>query len=344
LIAQLAESVYLTDLFERKAAKVGTKRTWGKPPKEYQVIRIKKGWKRVSKKQGSKKYKGKKLSSKSPSSANISPASTESPSEMTAAALAAISKEAKKPNAAKYHKNFSLGEFGVKDQKVKKYSEFSLRKSNFEEAVSQKIGKRITLEELSHGFAVPDGFTATLTGMSDRLSSISWKITDSEGAFVGDIIRSFGTTYKGESYIQHDSLFLKPEYRGKGISDTINGNALRHYEKWGIEEIQVDAVQIGRYAWARLGFNFASPPEMLRQFNEFSNLLPLKIQKKSREIAKRLVNEPWKLAKWDIGLKIDGNPIGKAFLLTTAPWKGNIKVDRKNEGYLNAISKSKVAV
>jgi GNAT superfamily N-acetyltransferase len=338
--------VYLTDLFERKAAKVGTKRTWGNPPKEYQVIRIKKGWKRVSKKQGKQKIQGEKLSSKNssvravPFAANISPASTASTSEITAFALAAISKEAKKPNAVKYHKNFSLGKF-------KKDSEFPREKSNFEAAVSKKLGKRITLEELSHGFAVPDGFTATLTvmdEMSDSGAAISWKLTDSKGAVVGGMTRGFGKTSEGKCYVKHDSLFISPKYQGKGISDTINGNALRHYEKWGIEEIQVDAVQIGRYAWARLGFNFASPPEMLRQFNEFSNLLPLKIQKKSREIAERLVNKPWKLAKWDIGLKVDGNPIGKAFLLTTKHWEGIMRVNRKNEGYLTAISKSRVAV
>lgn len=48
LSAELAELLILSDarLEERKAAEVGTKRTWGKPPKEYQVVKTSNGWER----------------------------------------------------------------------------------------------------------------------------------------------------------------------------------------------------------------------------------------------------------------------------------------------------------
>jgi GNAT superfamily N-acetyltransferase len=341
LIAYLAEVMEF--ISENRAAEVGTKRTWGKPPEEYQVVKINKGWKRV---------KGRHVSAQSasakPFSQNVhfeKPIQSADSSifSSSSSALAAISEEAKRPNSLEYHKNFLLGKF-------QKDPNFGQEKSDFESTVSSYFKRKITLEELTHGFAVPDGFTATLGTlvMQDAHlgtgSSITWRIEDSEGLNAGYLRRGFGTTPQGESFIEHASLFLKPEYQGKGISDTINGNAFRHYEKWGVKEIHVDAVQVGQYAWARLGFNFTSSFAALEQFNIFSNSLPLEIREKSREIASHLVKEPWKLAKWDIGLKINGNPIGKAFLLARNAWQGIMKIDRKNEGYLTAISKSKVAV
>lgn len=347
-------------LIERTAYPVGTERTW----KTGKFVKTKTGWVRVGKgsnapkpqppAEGLSKSKASKVKSTA-IRAIAAPSKSEFQSQAEAA-LSAIDKEKRAPMATTFPENFST-EGWSPDRLLRKRLEF-------EAGIKSVLGKSISLEEIAHGFKLPAGYKMKLDKMGAKNSgpTLGFTIETDSGEFVGNLDRSFGSTGEGEnkkSYVAHDGLVIEEKFQGKGISDTLNGNALRHYEKWGVDEIRTTADQVGRYAWARLGFNFATPADEDRMAREFEGFIDKAAKKdpvlKNRteelsKLAKELVKYPWKLAKWDIGVQFPDHysgkgtvTIGKSFLMSREPWEGRLAIDRKNEGYLTAISKSKVA-
>ncbi len=357
VLIDLSESLLL--LLDRKALPIGTERKW----KVGKVVKTARGWKlikpivrntrnKTKPKKRKKKPEPKPEISAPPPKRSRSAGSKNVSADLSAqAALNAIDKEKTSPLATKYHPNFSLGAF-------ENDPDFPEMKLAFETKISKDFGKPMTLEEISHGFAVPDGFTAELSDLSSR--EVSWKIKDkATGKQAATLGRWFKSDFPGQAnpnpIVKHDHLYVEPEFQNAGISDTINGNAFRHYEKWGVDRVKVDCASVGRYAWARLGFNFDDPTDILSDFESYidskSELAPRK--KELMPVARKLSKEPWKFAKWDVGIKLKDEyninskeplPIGKAFLLSQkcVLWSGTMKVDRKNPGYLAAISKSSV--
>lgn len=334
-------------LDERKAFPIGTKRTWGRGVYK----KTKKGWVRLSSKKAGKPKN--RTSNSTQQSAKTAPKTVASPSKEIAlqAAIAAIDEEKRRPLAKSYPKGFKLGDYASDP-------DFPKKKQRFERSVSKLLGKSITLEEIANGFSPPKGVQAKLMHIGEEMGGgeqIAWQLLNSAGEEIGFLNRSFGRS-KGKSYVKHNNLHIEREYQGEGISDTINGNAFRRYEKWGVDQVKIEAADAGKYAWARLGFTFDDPEQTLDAFHTYVGTMPELANQKEKliPIAQELVKEPWKLAKWDIGVELPDEynkakpkiPLGKAFLLSNVnnPWDGHMPVDRKNEGYLTAIAKSKVAV
>lgn len=284
------------------------------------------------------------------------PKKSGSDDDQAKAALRAIDKTKREPIRTDAHPNSSTADY------VRKYGaeRFAAEKAQFEDAMYRATGKKITLEEVTHGYAVPDGFEARLTSITGQAGqpSVSWDIYDkATGARAGNVGRDFGADSSGV-YAHHALFEVEPKYQGRGIGDAVNGNALRHYEKWGISRVDLDAAWVGRYAWARMGFQFVNPQRKLEDFEDYVDSRPELKSRKSElmPVARELVKKPWKLAKWDIGVnlpneynednrgKAESIPLGKAFLLSRKNdmYSGYLKIDRRDEGYRTAISKAAV--
>lgn len=215
------------------------------------------------------------------------------------------------------------------------------------ERMHEYTGKPVSLAEISHGFSVPDGYKATLKHVATDDPSalgLEWHITNAAGARVGTLSRSF---FPGGE-VHHGALFIQSEYQGAGIAASINGAALRRYKSWGIEQATVHAVEVGRYAWARLGFNFDSPGMALENFQHWVASHPHLLDRidELTEKARVLINEPHKLAAWrepgvtfthQIHGKDEEIDIGKAFFLKGEEWNGTMAIDDANDGYRNAL-------
>lgn len=258
-------------------------------------------------------------------------------------ALREINAEKKRPMATTFHPNMTDPNNVATPA----------RKKAFEDSLENVLGKRVPLEEISHGFGVPDGFEARLDEL--RPHYVAWTLIDkASGRKAGDLVRDFGVE-KGVPWVHHALLKLEPDFQGAKISDTVNGNAFRHYEKWGVKRVDITAAWAGRYAWARLGFNFKHPKDILGEFERYVDRMRLGSQKADlMTIAREYVKDPQKLAAWDLA----GQPFpdeynkagktahfGKAFLLSRGVemWDGCMKISRRNPGYLNAIVRARVA-
>ena len=59
--------------------------------------------------------------------------------------------------------------------------------------------------------------------------------------------------------MDHGHFEVSEEHRGNGYGSEFFSQSEREYKKWGVNSIKLFAdLQVGAYAWARLGFDFAS--------------------------------------------------------------------------------------
>jgi SPP1 gp7 family putative phage head morphogenesis protein len=222
------------------------------------------------------------------------------------------------------------------------------------------LAKAVSVEELSHAFAPPEGFTAVVDKVTDR--EFSMDILNADGKKVGDIVREF----RDGGEIHHSFFVLDKEAQGGGFADVVNGQALLRYEKLGVKKVTVDAAWIGRYKWATMGFRFDEKDsdvahdraEIEKRIEGF--MVENDVSPATRSEVRSLIDEPWNLAKFSDGkeyaIRYQSGPkstdledgsfhLGKALLLqgNMPNWTGVIDIDRNNEGYLHALKKLKVA-
>lgn len=79
-----------------------------------------------------------------------------------------------------------------------------------------------------------------------------------DGRMVGRTERQFQRT-NGELSVHHALLELSSNAQGQGFAEAWNGHLMDWYSQSGVETIRVGAnIDVGGYAWARQGFDFAS--------------------------------------------------------------------------------------
>lgn len=311
------------------------------------------------------------------------------------AAIKEIEKAKASPMATQVHKNFSDPR-GVQD---------SARAGEFHRAMKAISGKDITIAELSHGFAVPDTYTlrdadgnitetgkykmelSSVSTSGSSLAIVSFKIVDKNGDTAATMERQFKKLPGGGVSVYHANFRIVKAHQGSGLSDHVQGNAFRNYEKWGVKEAKVTAAGVGQYAWARLGMAFNNPDDAVHAAERFISRNPHLTSKKAELMAevrlRATKSGPHGLAAMDVkgdnpnftgtGPKMkkvaqgsmrfkdtynerptygDGGEVqkhgfsfGQAVLMSPAMemWGGTMKIDRNNDGYLHAISKTKVA-
>lgn len=301
------------------------------------------------------------------------------------AALAAIDHAKSQPMATAIHKN-------TQDPRGILSQQHSMREVRAE--LKRMSGKDITPEELTHGFAVPDGYTAKIQYLNTDEDDyerpgvqISFHIHDKDGNKVAELTRSFSRMRSGGMAVEHAYFKIDEKHQGSGLSDHVNGSALRNYEKWGVKKVTVGTAWVGRYAWSRMGFKFDQPDDAVRAVARFVDDHPHLASRREAIIAEAKVRSLRSGVHGIAGMELTGdNPnftpagpgaaklkpglmrfkdtyngernhggsakkiehgfhFGQAVLLSDHMygWKGTLKVDRNDEGYQQAITKTAVA-
>jgi GNAT superfamily N-acetyltransferase len=83
------------------------------------------------------------------------------------------------------------------------------------------------------------------------------EIVDRDGNKAGEARRYITRNSVGELEVEHSSFVLAPEMQGSGFSSRWLRQMEERYKAAGIKRITVDADDIGGYAWAKAGFDFA---------------------------------------------------------------------------------------
>jgi GNAT superfamily N-acetyltransferase len=150
------------------------------------------------------------------------------------------------------------------------------------------------------------------------------------GKVVGTLKVDLWTDDEGRKVASDPSFFLDPSEQDKGAGKDVLRHAFAGMKEMGFDRIETQAVQIGRYAWATLGFVWdnqmaAYVAEKLPRFlkeNGAGNISGELIINYVEQIARR----PELVA----GINLNGGKQGKAFLLdpATPSWTGVLPMNK----------------
>jgi hypothetical protein len=128
---------------------------------------------------------------------------------------------------------------------------------------------------------------------------------------------------EGDALVAENCTFFPhQEFNDLGIGSALYVSMERFYRELGIRRVSLFAVDVGIYVWARQGFAFEArslvaelEPELERYRREHGATAPLD---------RAILAESWDFANHDLsGVRVDGDRLGKAFMLTRAPpWHG----------------------
>lgn len=121
--------------------------------------------------------------------------------------------------------------------------------SDFKGVTDAELKAVVTFEHAGYA-SLPDAIRR-----EDGAITLSAKLMDSTGYYVGDYIRIFKEGSKGEIYVEHDWFMIRQEVQGKGIGQAVNDNLMAFYREHGIDRIELNAgMDVGPFAWARQGY------------------------------------------------------------------------------------------
>jgi hypothetical protein len=120
-------------------------------------------------------------------------------------------------------------------------------------------------------------------------------------------------------FAENQTFFPNQEFNDIGIGSALYEAQERLYRALGVEKISLLAVDVGRYVWAKQGFNCDSRAQLSRTAEEFAAFLEGEGLEALSEI-KYL----WDIACFDIkGVRFNDYPLGKYWMLRAADsWSG----------------------
>lgn len=177
--------------------------------------------------------------------------------------------------------------------------------------------------------------------MSGRL------IDPDTGNEVGQLIRNFHMG-ASESYVYHAYFTLEHSYRAKGAAKDLCLAQDEAYREAGLDYIKVTAaLEVGRYAWALYGFDYAHDFNLDYHKGAIeTELVDHNVDPATIEDLLDQIHHSWDVARFDyngIRLGPNGYPIGKFVMLNGEGWDGKRSLDPDDYGYQvgQAYAKSK---
>ncbi|XXX79158.1 phage minor head protein [Sorangium sp. So ce134] len=160
----------------------------------------------------------------------------------------------------------------------------------------------------------------------DALQTLQVNATVSaNGEFVGRMTRSFRRK-AGKLAVYHDYLELDRKAQGHGYGAAALKASILLYQAIGVAEVGLDARWVGRYTWARFGFNWdeRTAAQIRPQLVEY-----LVRSGVPRAEAEAMAAATYRSAGAVAGLEYKGRTVGKDFLLSDAlsSWRGTLHVD-----------------
>lgn len=152
------------------------------------------------------------------------------------------------------------------------------------------------------------------------------------------ISRTFARDDEGRLVVHHDHFFIRDDLQNTGVGAEVLREMMNAYRKVGVDLVEVDAIQVGRYFWPSIGFNCTE--DALRQAKEAY----------TRFVQETLsADEAWKAV--DEAARVRSLPAlaqteyGKQFLLTrSGAWNYDLKLELKDENPLYHLMRGRLDV
>ncbi len=127
----------------------------------------------------------------------------------------------------------------------------------------------------------------------------------------------------GEIYAENQSFFPNQEFNDLGIGSALYESQERLYDALGVKRVELYAVSVGVYVWARQGFDFEEGSTLWEVKKGFTRFL------RERELPlPREIQHSWDVANHRREIPMEGYPVGKYWMLRHAStWHGYKEMD-----------------
>lgn len=208
-------------------------------------------------------------------------------------------------------------------------AEVSGAKAMLEKNAKKLFGKEFTPANLRALVQPPPGYTIDFQDISPLGAAIELNANImKDGYRVGDIQYLFKQGDNG-TVVNHKSFFLDSSEQGKGVGETMTRSALRTYKAMGFEKVELTAAEIGQYTWARFGFNWSAEEAMQRAEDFTKYLTPTVGPAKAAAIGQTALTGADAVA----AVEVNGQKVGKAFLLQGEQWEGSLPLKDGDRSY-----------
>ncbi len=122
----------------------------------------------------------------------------------------------------------------------------------------------------------------------------------------------------GEIYAENQSFFPNQEFNDLGIGSALYESQERLYDALKVRRVDLYAVSVGVYVWARQGFDFTHNSTLWSVKNEFARFL------KDRDLPlPQHIKRSWDVANHRRDILVNQDPVGKYWMLNYAlSWEG----------------------
>ena len=183
-------------------------------------------------------------------------------------------------------------------------------------------------------------------GESPTRFSVHGLIKDGEGNSAGTFTRIFYLGDNGENVVEHHYFSLYGPFQNEGFGSAFYENSEIAYMNAGLDAIYLEAdIDVGGYAWARMGFDFRDDYTLQSHKDSFAYALS-RMYPNEPYIVDEVMDNVWH--SWDIAAYVgpDGRRVGKTYLLgksyeaekILSPWSMGVQV---GEAYFEAKNKEK---
>lgn len=123
-------------------------------------------------------------------------------------------------------------------------------------------------------------------------------IRDEAGNQVGAADRAMYRDDNGDLVAYHEQLVLEPEVRGRGFASAFNARLEEYYREQGVTRVELTAnVDVGGYAWASHGYDFADEDAAAgvldRLRDRLDGLDDPQVRAQADEVLRRAASEPF---------------------------------------------------
>jgi GNAT superfamily N-acetyltransferase len=143
--------------------------------------------------------------------------------------------------------------------------------------------------------------------------AIETVLAEPGGRRLGTMGRTIRREQSGQLVARHDYLFLDDQVQGQGIGREILREQFAGYDAIGVDRVDLRAVEVGRYTWARMGYQWddETAAEVAVEFDHYLRGQGIP-QSEATPMAEALSRRPADLAR----LEVNGQRVGKEFLLS----------------------------
>ena len=184
-----------------------------------------------------------------------------------------------------------------------------------------------------------DDMAAAAFFSTERLEAYKLRviIDDMDGALlvlgrlrVEDVdIGKFARSFMPDGRVEQDSFYIHSEEQRKGYATEFKEATHRRYAEAGFHLVELSAVSLGRYAWAKMGYGFYSEIDLSRYQSSFKNFLRTKAEAEAPELGedeqedvkpyRDLMAQAEAVGDLQTPLDFADAPHGKEFMLHDAP-------------------------